>query len=324
MKRLIAIASLILRTFGAGVLVCIVCWSLVESAPGQTAERAARATGAILVSDAALSDAERADIVRDVATRLNLRESSLAQIVFRGAGATVFDYGLSWRDGEPVRSKIASSAGLTTFVLCLAALLLAVGVACLAAPRAARENGSWPSELAAALAALALCIPVPWLAMLALDTLAYGHPLSVAPKGGLTSAVHGILPILVLAVVPAAVLWSHLRRELEDASQAPWVVAIRARGVLETRIWNRHLLKFAIPTVLALLPVLFAYLFAASVVVEYVFAIDGLGALIARSAQLGDVPVLVGSASLSAMSIHALTLLVNIAIGRLDPRRSQS
>lgn len=324
MKHLIALASFVLRTIGAGVLISIVCWSLVEGAPGSTAERAARASGALLVGDTALQDAERADIVRDVAKRLNLRQSSLAQIALRGTGAVSFDYGLSWRDGEQVRSKIASRAGLTTFVLCLAALLLALGVACLAAPRAARQQGAWPSQLATALAALALCIPVPWLAMLALDTFAYGHPFSLAPKGGFASFVDAILPVLVLAVVPTAVLWSHLRRALEDASRAPWVVAIRARGVLEARIWNRHLLKHALPTVLALVPVIFGYLFAASVVVEHVFAIDGLGALVARSAHLGDVPVLVGVASLSAMSIHALTLLANMAIGRLDPRRSQS
>ncbi len=313
---------LLLRSLGAGALVCLISWSLVECAPGTTAERAAVASGALVPGDVHSSVELRAELIAEVASEFDLEATPAARLPRRAADALRFDFGRSWRDGHSVWGRIASRKGLTTLLLCVAALLIALLMSALLAPRSARRPSSRGSTVAIAFSALMLSVPIPWIALLALDTLAYGHPFSFAPKGGMDSFGHGILPIVVLASVPAAVLWRHLHQELLDTADAAWVVAARARGLDETRLWNRHLLKAALPTVFALVPVMLAYLLAASVVVEQVFAIDGLGSMVAAAANQGDVPVLVAFASLSAIVISATSQSMNIASRLVDPRRT--
>ncbi len=310
----------LVRSVATGLFVCGLCWLLVECAPGNTSELAAVASGSYVAGDTAMGEGERAQLARAVTRRFELQDNAFAQIATQVLRASQLNLGVSWRDGSSVLGGIASAEGMASLILCLCALLLAVLTACLAAPAAARRPTAAASQAALVCAAFALCVPLPWLAMVALETFALGHPLSVAPPGGLTAVGHGILPVLVLAVVPSAVLWSHLREALIDAAQEPWVVALRARGVRESAIWRRHLLRNAMPVVVALIPVLLAYLLAATVVVERVFAINGLGQLVARAALLRDIPVLVGVATTSAILIHGTSRLCDWANARLDPR----
>lgn len=321
MKTALAVASMALRALGAGAIVCLISWSLVECAPGDTAERAAVTRGALAPGDIQTSTTVQAELIAEVALDFDLHESPILRVPKRGLHAIRFDFGRSWRDGQSVSGRIVSTAGVITLVLSLAALAIAFLLAGIGAPRSARCPQSPGSQIATFASAVVLSLPIPWIAMLALDVFAYGHPLSIAPKGGMDSLVHSLLPIVVLAVAPTAVFWRHLRQEIRDAADAQWVVAARARGVDESRLWNRHLLKLALPTILALVPVMLAYLLAASIVVERVFAIDGLGSMAASAAQDGDAPVLIAFASLSAMLISATTQAMNRLSGVVDPRR---
>ncbi len=313
--------SFVLRALTAGVAVCLICWTLVECAPGPTAERAAIASGAVVAGDVQTPPEFRTELVAEVAREFNLEGSALGRVPRRAIKAVHFDFGRSWRNGQDVAERIASRKGVTTLVLCLGALLLSVVVAGMAAPRSARHPESRPSQAFAIATALALSIPIPWVAMLALDVFAYGHPLSIAPKGGLDSFADGLLPIVVLAAVPIAVFWRHVRQEILDVSDSQWVLAARARGVDESRLWNQHLLKAALPTIFALVPLMLAYLLAAAVVVERVFAIDGLGTMVASAANEGDIPILVAFATLSATFISVATQSMNLLSKFVDPRR---
>lgn len=321
MSTALTAARILLRSLLVGVFVCFVSWAIVELAPGTSAERAAIASGAIAKGDLETPLPVHEALVADVAREKDLQSSALLRPLARAARAVVFDYGESWRDPENASRRIASSAGLRSIVLCLMALLVAAVFACLTAPTSARHPGSLRHQSLALLAALILSIPIPWLALFALDAFAGGHPLSIAPRGGMDSIGAGILPILVLAAAPGAVLWRHLRERILDEAGAPWVMSARARGVTERVIWNQHLLRVATPTLLALLPVMLAYLLAATVVVERVFAIDGLGAHVARAARVGDAPVLIAFASVSAMLVSVATQLSSRVAAIIDPRR---
>jgi peptide/nickel transport system permease protein len=164
-------------------------------------------------------------------------------------------------------------------------------------------------------------LPIPWLALLAIRTFAYGHPFALLPPGGLDSLGQAILPVLLLASAPAAVVWRQARQEMRAQYASDWVLAARARGTGPERLWRVYILRAALPRVLALVPPLLAYVFAASVVVERVFAIDGVGDLIARAAAAGDAPVLIASASISASLISLASSGVDALAMKLDPRR---
>ncbi len=311
------------RCYALMLLVASACWLLVECAPGSTAERAAVAGGALVPGDVTSSAEERAAIVEVVAQELGIATSAGHNVGRQVWKAARLDFGVSWRDGASVGELVVSSRGLSTLSLCVAALLLAFAAALLLAPRAAQFPTSRGSRLGAAVAAALLCTPIPWLAMLSQEALSYGNPLSILPKGGLHGLGHAILPVAVLGAVPAAVLYTHLRSALRRELAAPWADALRARGVPAQRLWRTHGLKLALPTVVALLPVMVAYLLAASLVVERVFAIEGVGTLLGRAALLGDSPVIVAVASATVALVHLASLGCDALNRYLDPRRAK-
>src|SRR5690606_7357931 len=138
-------------------------------------------------------------------------------------------------------------------------------------------------------AAIALAIPVAWLGILLLDL-----------AGGRSSAP---LAMAALAAAPAFALARHGRAALLEASAEPWATAARARGVSAGRLFAVHALRRAAADLAPLLPVLVGALLGASLVVERLFGIHGLGAQLAGAAATGDAPVLVAAAGAAALLV---------------------
>lgn len=321
MKLAMAWLRVVRRAAVAAAIVTLLSWTLVECAPGSTATRAAIASRAYQVADTQTSSELQASIVREVAERHDLDRSFPLRLGRNLGRLLLLDFGQSWQDEEAVRDRILAKPGLRTLLLCLCALLLAVVVGLWGATASARRSGKSADVAWSFYTALILALPIPWLAMLAIRSFAYGHPFSFLPSGGLDSLGQGILPVLLLASAPAAVVWRHAREEMRAQSSSDWVLAARARGTEANRLWRVYILRTALPPVLALVPVLLAYLLAASVIVERVFAIEGVGDLLARAAAAGDAPVLIGAAAISAALISLASSAVDLGVAKLDPRR---
>ncbi len=309
------------RAAMAATTVTLLSWTLVECAPGTTAERGAMAARSFAPMDSQTSPEVQASIVADFARRHDLDRSFPRRLAGQVIGIAVLDFGKSWQDEELVVHRVFSSSGLRTLLLCVGALLLALFVGLWGATASARRAGRFTDSLWSFYAALILCVPVPWLALLAIRSFAYGHPFSLAPSGGLHGFGDAILPILILAAAPTAVIWRHAREAMQEQSASNWAVAARARGIEPKRLWRVYILRSVLPTVLALVPPLLAYILAASVVVERVFAIEGLGDLLAWAALAGDAPVLIAAAAMSAAIISLASSAALALVGKIDPRR---
>jgi peptide/nickel transport system permease protein len=122
--RALAVAAV--RAGAVLLAIAIAAWCCAEAAPGSPAERAARAAGVLPADDSAVPAATRAAIVAQVAATHGLDRSRGARLAAFVRGAAVFDFGRSWRDGAPVRGRVASALGATLRLLVLA-LLLAIG-----------------------------------------------------------------------------------------------------------------------------------------------------------------------------------------------------
>lgn len=302
----------------AAALVATLAWTLVELAPGATAERAAEAAG-LLRGDELADPAARRAIVAEVEAAHRLDRPLGARVLRYLGGAALGDLGASWRGSEPVTSLLAR-AGPATALACALALALAIAAGIAAAVLATRRRGRPVDAALAALAALALATPPVWLALVLARLLTRGAPWALFPAAGLESASALVLPVVALAAVPAAVIARHGRAALLGATRAPWAVAARARGVGEARLVGRHALRVAAPTLCALAPALVGYLLGAALVVERVFAIRGLGALTLDAAAAGDAPVVVGVAVVAAAAVALTSVLADAAAAWADPR----
>lgn len=129
-----------------------------------------------------------------------------------------------------------------------------------------------------------------------------------------------ILPALALALAPASGIARLVQTSMRAVRQQDFVDLAMAKGVPPRRIATRHVLRNSLGPALVAIGIRFGDLLAGAVVIEAIFARNGLGQLAVSSAQTADYPVvqvLIVGAVLIAV---AAQLLTEIGLARLDPR----
>ncbi|WP_320777470.1 ABC transporter permease [Streptomyces sp. CRN 30] len=291
------------------------------------------------------SAAERAR----VRVELGLDRPVTAQIASYVTGVLRGDWGLSVRTHRPVLADLlALLPGTLQMVLAGLAVGLAVGVP--AGLVAARWYGRAPDTLVRSGALLSASIPTFWLALL-LQTLfasrlgllpiagsgdrqvLAAHPVTTVTGLPLLDAVltgngaaaadlfdHLLLPALVVASYPAAVVARLVRASLLDAAGEPHIQMARSLGFPERAVLGRFALRLTWNPVLQLNALIFGYALVNTFLVEEVFDYPGLGRYAAEAVRSLDVPAVVGVTLLVALLYLAANLAVDLAQAALDPR----
>ncbi len=233
------------------------------------------------------------------------------------AGAWRGDLGVSRRSGRPVavelRERLPATAALTLTALPLAlALGLTVGVA------AAAHARTWLDTLLSAAIVAVAAVPVYWTGLLLL--LAFSLALGWLPSSGSGGWRHLVLPAVTLGIASAAPLARITRSSVIDALAEPHVVAARARGLSRRRVLVRHGLRNALVPVLTVAGIDLGRMLSGVVFVEAVFAWPGLGRLMVDAITARDLPLVQGIVLAGALAMLAVSLLVDLAYLRLDPR----
>jgi peptide/nickel transport system permease protein len=143
------------------------------------------------------------------------------------------------------------------------------------------------------------------------------HLLPVAGRSGFASLV---LPVVSLAVGPAAILSRILRVEMIAALQADYVRTARAKRLRSRTVYVKHALPNALTATITLGGLLLSTMVAGTVLVENVFAWPGLGSTIVSSILTKDYPVVQGIVLVYGIGVLAVNLVVDIALALLDPR----
>jgi peptide/nickel transport system permease protein len=249
------------------------------------------------------------EAVRALRERYGLDRPLAAQYGAWLARSARLDFGDSLGDGEPVRAKLARALP-TTLTLALLATALAFALALpLGVALALGDRRPWARAAGAAIAAV-YALPGAAVALLVLR--------AGAPWGGRT--VWALLPAAAcLALTEAARLTRHQRSALVVALAAGYVTTARAKGAGTVTV-ARHALANALLPMLTLLGAELPALLSASVIVEQVFGLPGLGRLAFDAVLARDVPLLLGLTTLGALLTLAAVLAADIAYGLADPR----
>lgn len=132
-------------------------------------------------------------------------------------------------------------------------------------------------------------------------------------------AHHLVLPTLKLALIFLAIYLRIMRASMLEVSPLDFVRTARAKGVPETRIVVRHVLRNALLPLLPLIGLQTGTMLGGSVEVESVFALPGLGRLAYESVMQRDLNTLLGILFVSALLVIAINFLVDLLYARLDP-----
>ncbi|RYX86040.1 MAG: ABC transporter permease [Bradyrhizobiaceae bacterium] len=238
--------------------------------------------------------------------------------------------------GDLSSSLISNEAVLTSIQRCLPHTLLIVALALLIALivgiplgiAAATKPGSWIDSTVMAIASLGVAVPNFWLGMLLVAFFAL--QLNWLPATGAVSLMkdpwaalsHAILPAVALASGGIAEVARQLRSSLVEILSSQQVRTLHAKGLPPSSILWRHGLKNVSVNLLTVVSLLANRMLAATVVVEAVFAIPGMGGLIVNAAMNRDFPVVQGVVFTMVLIVVSLNLLTDILYSVLDPRIS--
>jgi ABC-type dipeptide/oligopeptide/nickel transport system permease component len=180
------------------------------------------------------------------------------------------------------------------------------------------NRNSWLDSLSIFSSLFAVSMPDFWLAILAILVVAV--QLRWLPSSGTEGWNHLILPALVLGARSAGSIARLTRSSMLEVLAKPYIVAARAKGLGAQVILARHALKNALIPVVTLIGLDLGRLLGGTVVVETIFARQGLGKLLIDSILDKDFPVLQGTVLFVAAAYVLINLAVDLSYAWLDPR----
>ncbi len=148
----------------------------------------------------------------------------------------------------------------------------------------------------------------------------FGVNLGWLPVAGNDTPAAYVLPVLALAVGPAAILARIVRVEMVAVLEADFVRTARAKRVPNRTVYLRHALPNALTASLTLGGLLLSAMVAGTVLVENVFAWPGLGSTIVSSILNKDYQVVQAVVLVYGAGVLLVNTLVDVALALLDPR----
>jgi peptide/nickel transport system permease protein len=212
---------------------------------------------------------------------------------------------------------------LPTVFLILYSSLLTVLIALPLGLGAAVLPGVLFDRLMRGATATALTIPAFWIGLLLIYFFSLKLRLFPASGygGGFWEHLHHLfLPALTLAIANGALLARVLRVSLLEVLASPHVLAARAKGLPGRQVLTHHVLRNGLISPITLLSLQLAWLISGTIVVENVFAIPGLGALLVQSILNRDYNLVQLATVLFAVLVTGVNLITDLAYPLLDPR----
>ena len=128
------------------------------------------------------------------------------------------------------------------------------------------------------------------------------------------------LPAVALAIGAIATVATQTRGSMIDVLQQDYVRTLRSRGLPTRSVLFKHALRNAAPASLTVLSLQFIALIGGAVVIEKVFGLTGIGARATSAASQGDVPLVLGIVVVTVVLVVLVNLLVDVALGWLNPK----
>ena len=269
-----------------------------------------------LAADLAGEDATPAEVA-EIAALYGLDKPLHEQYLDWAANALGGDLGQSLFTNEPVMDLILERVGVT-ILLSLYSLVLALAVAIPLGVLAAIRANTAVDRAALGIAVFGQAIPNFWFGLILIYL--FGVVLRWLPISGSASFAHFVLPTVALGTAVMPALMRLTRTGMLEVLEADFVRTARAKGLSPGAVFFKHALRNAILPVVSLAAVSLGFLLGGSVIVETVFALNGIGLLAYESILRSDFPVVQSILVFVSLAYIVLTLASDLINARLDPR----
>ncbi len=229
------------------------------------------------------------------------------------------DLGVSFSTQRPVTDELYRRIPFT-LELAVPSAVLAVLIAVPAGLLCAVRRNRVVDQVVRVLSLVGASMPSFWLALMLIVVLAVNlQLLPVAGRGDLASYV---LPVVTLAMVPAATLTRFTRSAVLEALGSDYVLTARSKGLRELRVVGNHALRNALVPLVTAFSTSVAALTAGAAVVETIFVWPGIGKLLVDAILERDYPMIQGTVLYAGVAFAIINLVVDLSYAALDPRIS--
>ncbi|HSX69222.1 ABC transporter permease [Nocardioides sp.] len=297
------------QAIGVALAVSVLCFVAVRQLPGDAAYRIAAGRYGYDLVDAAAADGVRAE--------LGLDRPAWQQLLDWLAALPRLDLGASMVTARPVAAELAHHlAG--TLQLAAAGLLAAVLIGTPLGFAAARRPGGVIDRATLAWVGAVRALP-PFLLGLVL-VVVFSVQLGLLPTVGSGSLPTLVLPAMTLGLSISGLVARMTRDAVVEVRGAGHVGFARTKGLPESSVTRRHVVRNTLALVVPYLGAQAVLLVEGVVVVESLFAWDGLGHALVHAVFWRDIPMLQGAALVLGLLVVALNTAVDVAGLCLDPR----
>ena len=239
-------------------------------------------------------------------------------------GAVHGNLGHSIINNESVTGELNQRLGVTLSVV-IAATLLSMIIGVMLGMASAR-GGRTTRAVAETASIAGITIPAFWIGLFGIWIFstrlgwlpANGYVFFGTSAGGWARSL--VLPVAALTFAGITVIAKQTREQLDDVMSRDFVRNLRANGVSERSILFKHALRHVSITVLTVASNNLIGLLGSAVIIEQLFGLPGLGGAAVSAASTGDIPVILGVAMYFTLIVIALNLLLDLAIGWLNPQ----
>jgi peptide/nickel transport system permease protein len=261
--------------------------------------------------------------VEAIRTQLGLNDPWYVQLGIYLKGIATFDWGRSWATNESVAHLFATRLPATLTVM-LPILVFDTLLALPIAMWVAYRRGSFGDR--AIMIASTLALSISFLVYVIVGQYVFGFQLGWFPVQGWSDSVvtnlttYVPLPVMLALLVGLAPQTRLYRTFFLDELGHDYVRTARAKGMTESTVLFRHVLRNAMVPILTNIGLALPGIFVGSFLIEVFFSIPGLGREVILAVNRSDYPVI------QALTVYLafITMLINLAVDVLyklvDPR----
>jgi peptide/nickel transport system permease protein len=288
--------------------VSIISFSLIRLAPGDPA---------VIMAMARYGNEVTPEQIQWIGKEMGLHAPVYKQYMIWLDHILEGDFGISVRTDQPVISEILIRLPVT-LKLGIISLVLSLVLSMVLGVVSAMKKGSLFDRSVMSGTLVLISFPNYWLALLLI--LLFSVKLSLLPVFGQGSIRHFILPCMTLAVSMAAFTTRLVRTCVLEELEQDYIRTARSKGLKEGYIILFHAVRNALLPVVTYTGLKFARIFQVAVIIETIFAWEGIGKLVVDSCFARDYPVVQACVLMIAAVFVLINLLVDISYVYLDPR----
>src|SRR5690242_3749158 len=322
----------VLGTIPVIVLISLLVFLLIHAAPGDPA-------------DLLLSDQATPEDVAEARHRWGLDQPIHVQYLRFFINMLQGDFGISFRYSDPVITLIGERLP-ATIELAIVSLLIAVALGLPLGVWAGAKPNSWADNLGSFFGFFGISMPNFWFGIMLILVVA-GY-LNWLPSSGRSTygiargsetgfyivasllagnfdaawdgVKHIILPAIALGTNMMGIIMRVTRSAVLEVMHEDFVRTARAKGVAESTVLWRHVLRNALVPVITVVGLELGTLLSGSIIVETVFAWPGSGSLLISAIESRDYPLITGTVIIYTLAFVAINFMIDILYGFVDPR----